>query len=197
MLAGLAFAAGLLAIPTGSDEVWHAPNLRLDRNGAGQIYFQLLVAPDRTIEACHVVYSDFVADVGTQSCQRLMEAEFERAATDAAGEPVHGFFVLESRRITNSFRANDVVMRLLPDFVISVDRLPAAHDPQSFVTVIGQVSSDGRLVACEQGADTSAVLGEAVCTEAGTYLYPIINDRDGRSVPYVRELRVKLEEAQP
>ena len=185
-----------MALPVGGDDVWFAPNLRIGPAKSGQIYFELLVDPDGAIINCSVAHSDFIERVGTQSCERLLRVRFEEPARDSSGRPVHGVFILQSSRII-SHSGRNISQPVMPAHIVAgVSSLPDGAEPSTIVSVLAEVSEDGRIMACEAAEQANGALSSVACEVASGYGFPLVQEPGGLPVRYVREVRIEFEISQ-
>lgn len=196
MLTLASIAAGLMALPLGGDDVWFAPNLRIGPARSGQIYFELLVAPDRTILSCNVTHSDFTEQVGTRSCERLLQVQFDEPARDSSGRPVHGVFILVSSRIISNSARNIRVPAMPAHIVAEVSSLPDDVGVSPIIPVLVEVAEDGNILACQPVGESIGALTSAACEVATAYTSPVVQEPGGSPVRYVREVRVGFEVSQ-
>lgn len=159
-------------------------------DGTGSLGVELLVAPDQTIEDCKVWIG--ASEEGAQRiCERARRMKVSVTARDGDGTPVHGFVYVARVARQGSERP-----RLPPyplDMQVGVLEIPG-RDTRKVVFANVLVDEIGSVLQCEADADDQPALGKIACEQAVALTLPVVHDRAGEAVRYVRSLVVEFVE---
>lgn len=177
--AGASFPSAVLAAKKGSD---------------GVAVVRLFVSPDRTVEGCKIIASDFSAAENDGICGKLVKKKAAKAAKDQNGQPIYGTLPYLVAGIDD-----DTSLRLLlgmpADFVLNVDNLPDGAGRKSVIVNV-VTGSDGKVSHCEAVKGEESSFSETACVQLDQQEWVVRQDAQGKPVPYVDTLRVDFVEQQ-
>lgn len=177
--AGASFPTAVLAAKKGSD---------------GVAVVRLFVSPDRTVESCKVVASDFSANENDGICAKLVKKKAAKAARDQNGQPVYGTLPYLVAGIDD-----DTSLRLLlgmpADFVLNVNDLPDGAGRKSVIVNV-VAGTDGKVTHCEAVKGEESAFSETACAQLDQQEWLVRQDTQGSPVRYVDTLRVDFVDQQ-
>ena len=162
--------------------------------GAGSVtaLVDLKVEPSGQIYDCTLISPLGDEDILATICPTLRKLKMT-GATDIDGRPSYGVF----RNLYSIETPNDPnpppLMQTAPDYDLTVNRLPtSARDGILRIDLLCELGSDETVKRCE--ADPEArypkPFVEVAKQQASGAALPVLTDRDGTPVPYVRKVSV-------
>ena len=167
-------------------------------SGSAAALVDLKVEPSGYVYDCVLVSELGDERILASLCPTLRKQKMT-GATDIDGRPSYGVF----RKLYSLETPDDPdappPMRQAPDYELTVNRLPASATADSLaIDLLCEVGADGVIGRCEadpQAASSSYV--EVAKQQVSGAALPILTNRDGAPVPYVRKVSVAFTLEQP
>jgi len=179
---GLVFAA--LAFPQ-LDGLW--PYVTTDRTGSA--HAELLVAPDRQVDECVILHSDFNAEFDERLCNQLRQGSVGQAGRDQHGQPIHATAIYAYNTSLGRAAAPQVLRRE-PLLDIGVNRLPDGLEGELLVGLRVVIDAAGGIEACEQNTRPEDAYTRAACAQVSEVAHLVRHDRAGVAVRYLTDVNV-------
>jgi len=168
--------------------------MRLNGGFGSVVMIELFVAPDRTIEACRVVYSNYTEAGNRRICQQARRGKASVVARDVDGNPVHGFVTVGRIARVAGSRPSESPSILEPAYLeVGVEDLPG-RDVRKAVHVAVLADAEGTVSHCEGQSQSEPAFARIACQQLAGHRLPVMHDRTGAAVPYVKALRVDFVE---
>lgn len=157
------------------------------RDGDGAAVVRLFVAPDRKVEDCEIVATDFSDSDSDRICGSLLNKRAAKSAVGPNGQPVYGtllYIVADNSEDPVPLRPN-----IPADFVVDVDSVPGT----TRVLRVNVMTDDmGEVSSCEAPDAGAGTLAKIACDELKEQALGIRRSKDGAAVAYVQEVAVEF-----
>lgn len=162
------------------------------RSGSGVAIVKLFVAPDRKVEDCQILGTDFDDDDNERVCASLRNKRAAKPAAGPDGKPMYGMLTYIVSDNDNP-RPLPLRSNIGGDFVLDVESLPG--DSRSLKVVL-LMDEAGKVTSCEGSTAMDGNLAKVACDELRTQSMDVRHDRDGKAVAYVEQITVDFVERQ-
>lgn len=160
----------------------------------GDMFLEMLVAPDGEVDDCEVLLSDFFAADDARICNQLRQNSVAAPGIDQNGQPIHATSIYRfSTTIlpgSNSREIDQVILRREPEIEIGVNALPSGIEGEFVLGLRVVVDETGRIEFCEPSTRPADAYSEFACAELARYDHRVRHDRDEGAVRYLTDMNV-------
>jgi len=161
------------------------------RDGSGVAIVELFIAPDRKVEDCKILGSQFSERENDRVCASLRGKRAAKAAAGPDGQAAYGALTYI---VADSEEGGVPLESALPaDVVLDVASLPGGSRKLR-VNVL--LNTSGDIVQCEAAPGDAGAFADAACKELKAQRLPVRKGSDGTPVSYVDELSIEFVQRQ-
>lgn len=187
-------ASGLMSVPEATSFDYPQEALRNDRSGAAVI--AMMVDPKGKVVRCEIRQEFGDKALSSRICDLQQR---HKPARDENGDPAFGMINAIVKYWLPGSEAGDQIARMVdaPNVTLSVADLPTEAEGKIDTKVIVRVDEAGLVAACQPEAeeDIEKPYAAVACSQFSGLSLGVQNGRDDVPVSYVRDLRVRFEQA--
>jgi len=161
------------------------------REGSGVAIVKLFISPDRKVQDCKVLSTEFSDADTDRVCASLRNKRAAKAAAGPDGQAAYG--ALTYIVSGNNEDSSPLHSILRADVVLDVDSLPGGSR-RLHVNVL--LNATGDVVQCEAAPGDAGAYADAACRELKEQRLPARKDSAGQPVSYVDALSVEFVQRQ-
>jgi hypothetical protein len=169
---------------------------RLRSMDTGPVLVEVVVAPDKDIEDCRLLYFGGSERVGKEICRAIRQEDAAKPGTGPEGQAVYGITTFRMGSTAGpdaSQRIDRIPFDAIPtqsEIVVNVVALPGNEERTSAAVLI-YVDEKGAVAACNAPTETSE-LHDIACEQARQHPWPVQMGDGDIAVPYVRSVEVEF-----